>query len=367
MRLFRFDEEVSIPVSQWGSRIRIGPLIAPDARVRVQILHLPPNGLIGRHRAAGRQLFAVVAGEGWVSGGDGRRNEVIAGQAVLWERGEEHEAGSERGLTATSIEGDFELLAAAVTVDIVVSDYDPAWPEWFQRLHDHVWPAVRDVAVRIEHVGSTAVPGIAAKPIIDMDIVLASEDDVQPVIDRLATIGYRWRGDLGVEGRQAFQATRDEGLPPHNLYAVVDNNKAYLDHVLLRDLLRADASARSSYAALKRQNVQIANNNMDIYVAAKARLVAELLSRARAERGLPPATYWEPENPPPLRPLFQQLLEGSHPRRPFQEHGSLAASRSGGARCWTRDITFRSSSAFPETTFPVPSVWRTSCSTGGRR
>ena len=75
----------------------------------------------------------------------------------------------------------------------------------------------------------------------------------------------------------------------------MEDNKAHLDHWLLRDLLREDEDARERYADLKRRNVELADSDMDIYTAAKAALVAELLTRARAERGLPSATYWEPD------------------------------------------------------------------------
>ena len=128
-----------------------------------------------------------------------------------------------------------------------------------------------------------------------MDIVVASEDLVRPAIERLAAIGYRWRGDLGVVGRQAFSRPTGTDLPMHHLYLVVEDNKAHLDHWLLRDLLRSDAEARERYAELKRRNVSLAEGDMDVYVAAKAALVAELLTRARAERGLPPASYWLPD------------------------------------------------------------------------
>jgi GrpB-like predicted nucleotidyltransferase (UPF0157 family) len=185
--------------------------------------------------------------------------------------------------------------ALGVTRPIVVSDYDAQWPAWFERVHERVWPAVEDVALRIDHVGSTSVPGLAAKPIIDMDVVVASDHAVQPVIDCLAAIGYRWLGDLGVVGRPAFGPPGDSDLPPHNLYLVVENNKAHLDHWLLRDLLRDDAEARQRYAALKRENARRAQGDLDVYVAAKARLVAELLTRARRDRGLPPESYWDPE------------------------------------------------------------------------
>lgn len=294
MRIFRFDPEVSIPITQFGSRFSIGPLTGHDTRARVQVMHLPADGLIGRHPTAVQQLFAVVAGDGWVSGDNGKRRPIGPGYAALWDVGEDHEAGSDGGLTAICIEGTFAMWAMGVTKDIVVSDYDPAWPDWFAQVCERVWPAVADVAIRIDHVGSTSVPGLAAKPIIDMDIVVRSADDIRAVIDRLRDAGYQWRGELGVEGRHAFRLLSDEALPPHQLYLVVEDNRAHLDHWLLRDLLRGDPDARERYAALKRANMAIAEGDMDVYVARKAALVAELLTRARAERGLEPVEYWNP-------------------------------------------------------------------------
>jgi GrpB-like predicted nucleotidyltransferase (UPF0157 family) len=139
------------------------------------------------------------------------------------------------------------------------------------------------------------VPGLVAKPIIDLDIAGASERDVPLVIEQLATIGYQWRGDLGVSGREALMAIENQGLAPNNLYVVVENNKAHLDHWLLRDVLRSELEARERYAALKKRNAELADRDMDVYVAAKAEFVADLLTRARPERGFPPASYWQPD------------------------------------------------------------------------
>jgi GrpB-like predicted nucleotidyltransferase (UPF0157 family) len=297
MRIFRFDEELSIPVREFGSRFRLAPLMGLGADVAVHVAYVPAGGAIGRHPAACPQMFAVVAGSGWVSGPDGERTGVSPGYAAWWDTGEAHEVGSEEGLTAVCIEGTFKTRAFAVTQQIVVVDYDPEWPRTFDRIRQHVWPALGDVAVRVDHIGSTSVVGLAAKPIIDLDVVVADEDEVEEAIARLATVGYRWRGDLGVIGRQAFDAPSESTLGRHHLYVVVENNRAHLDHVLLRDLLRADADARQRYAALKRRNVESSNGNIDVYVAAKAALVAELLTRARQERGLPPETYWDPFAP----------------------------------------------------------------------
>jgi GrpB-like predicted nucleotidyltransferase (UPF0157 family) len=287
VKIYRFDEEVSIPVSRFGSRFKIGPLTGTDSRVRVQIMHVPAGGLIGRHPATVQQLFAVVKGTGWVSGGDGRRREMRPGYAALWDEDEEHETGSDSGLTAVCVEGEFEILSTRVVGGpIVVAEYDPAWPDWFEQVRAHVWPAVSEVALRVDHIGSTSVPGLAAKPIIDAVIVVASDAHVAPAIERLARIGYRWRGDLGVVGREAFHPPAAATLPPHRLYVVVENNKPHLDFWLLRDLLRQDAAARARYAELKRRNANEAAGDMEMYVAAKAGLVTELLTRARAERGL---------------------------------------------------------------------------------
>jgi len=295
VRIFRFDVEVSIPVSAFGSDFRIGPLTEDDSRVRVQVMHLAPGGVIGRHPTTVPQMFAVVEGEGEVSGSDGKRRAIGPGYAALWDEGEDHDASSIGGLTAICIEGEFEVSAMKVTTPLVVSGYDPEWPRWFETICDYVWPALRHVALRIDHVGSTSVPGLAAKPIIDIDVVVASEDRIRPAIDRLGRIGYRWRGDLGITGREAFTPPKDAGLPPNNLYVVVEDCRAHMDHWLLRDLLVEDAEARDRYAELKRHNAAHANEDIDVYVAAKASFVAELLTRARAERGLPPVIYWDPD------------------------------------------------------------------------
>ena len=295
MKIFRFDPDVSVPAGQCGSRYKLGALTAPGGDAGIQVVHAEPGGLVGQNEAQADLLFAVVAGAGWVSGREGRRRDLGPGYAAFWDHGETYEAGTDGGMTVVCVEGTFEISAVAVTKDIVVSDYNPAWPRWFEEIRDYLWPAIMDVAIRVDHVGSTSVPGLAAKPIIDVDIVVATEGDVVLIIERLSGIGYRWRGDLGVSGREAFAAPSHVDLPTHHLYVVVKDNRAHMDHWLLRDLLRSDGQARDGYSALKRRNVELAHGDMDVYLARKAGFVAGLLERARRERGLPPVTYWEPD------------------------------------------------------------------------
>lgn len=299
MEVLRFDPEVSVPIAGTGSGdglIRLGPLAGSSALSSAQVLHVPAGAASSLPPARGERLLAVTCGEGWAAASDGRgRTALKPGDGVRWAPGEAAEVGSDAGMTAVLLVGELSVEAFAVTQEVVVEPYDAGWPTRFEEVRAFVEPAVSGmVATRVEHVGSTAVPGLAAKPVIDVDVVVATEDDVSVAVERLAALGYRWRGDLGVRGRQAFAPPAAVSLPRHHLYVVVEGNRAHQDHWLLRDLLRSDAMARERYAACKRENARRCDGNIDVYVAAKAALVAELLTQARAERGLETVEYWIP-------------------------------------------------------------------------
>jgi GrpB-like predicted nucleotidyltransferase (UPF0157 family) len=130
---------------------------------------------------------------------------------------------------------------------VIVLDYDEDWPRRFEELRARIWPVVADIAFRIEHVGSTSVAGLAAKPIIDMTIVVAGREHVPRAIERLATIGYRHLGDLGIEDREAFEHPRD--LPRHNLYVCPEGTIGVVNQLAVRDYLRATPPLRDSMAS----------------------------------------------------------------------------------------------------------------------
>lgn len=164
-----------------------------------------------------------------------------------------------------------------------VVDYDPRWPLWFAEIREGVTPYLAEVPHGCEHVGSTAVPGLAAKPIIDVDIVVPSAELVPLVIGRLAEAGYRHEGDQGIDGREAF-ALPPDAVHYHHLYVVVDGNKAHLDHVVLRDHLRADAADRERYATRKRELAHLLTTDRTAYVDGKGALVEELIAKAGGSR-----------------------------------------------------------------------------------
>lgn len=160
---------------------------------------------------------------------------------------------------------------------IVVENYNPEWATWFQSLQSQIWPAIKECAMSIEHVGSTAIPGLAAKPVIDMDIVVEDVNRLQAAIRSLESIGYTHRGNLGIEGREAFRVP--QGSIKHNLYVCTKDCSALKNHLFLRDHLRASQQSRDLYGGLKQQLASTAVS-IDEYVEGKTAFIVEVLSKS---------------------------------------------------------------------------------------
>jgi len=163
---------------------------------------------------------------------------------------------------------------------IIVVDYDPNWPAIFECLRGRIADALGDVAAAIEHVGSTAVPDLAAKAIIDIDVVLASETMLPAAIERLARLGYSHRGDLGIPGREAFRAPAND--PMHHLYVCPPGSTEFLRHTAFRDYLRAHPEDARVYGDLKMALSERFRDDRTGYMNAKAEFVEDLTSKAIA-------------------------------------------------------------------------------------
>jgi GrpB-like predicted nucleotidyltransferase (UPF0157 family) len=169
---------------------------------------------------------------------------------------------------------------------IVVAEYDPAWQQRFGQLRQEYAPAMAAAGVpvvAIEHVGSTSVPGLAAKPVIDCDIVVAGQD-VAAASEVLTRLGFEPLGELGIPLRWAFK--EPQRLSGTNTYIVVAGSLALRNHLAVRDALRADAGLRREYAAVKRRAGATAAN-IDEYGRAKNAMVQKILAAAgltKAER-----------------------------------------------------------------------------------
>ncbi|HTC95355.1 MAG TPA: GrpB family protein [Terriglobales bacterium] len=163
---------------------------------------------------------------------------------------------------------------------VIVLDYDPNWPGVFQSLRKQIADALGGMAAAIEHVGSTAVPDLAAKPIIDIDVLLASEMMLPATIERLASLGYIHRGNLGIPEREAFYAPAND--PPHHLYVCPPGSAEFRRHMAFRDYLRTHPNDAKIYAGLKIALAQRFCEDRSAYNAAKTEFVLELTQRAIA-------------------------------------------------------------------------------------
>ena len=161
---------------------------------------------------------------------------------------------------------------------IIIVDYDPLWPDLFEELRAPVVAALGDLAVSVEHIGSTAVPGLAAKPIIDMDVVVPSVADIPEAIVRLAILGYVHRGDLGIPGREAFISPA--GKPRHHLYACALDSEELRRHRSFRDYLLTHPEDARAYETLKRAAARRFAEDRAAYNEAKTRFVEAVLQRA---------------------------------------------------------------------------------------
>ncbi|MBI3957477.1 MAG: GrpB family protein [Chloroflexi bacterium] len=150
--------------------------------------------------------------------------------------------------------------------------YDPAWADWFSALREVLAEALGDACLSIEHVGSTSVPGLAAKAIIDIDIVFPL-GGLDGVIERLAAVGYVHAGDRGIAGRESFDlidAQRKANLPSHHLYACPEGNAELARHIFLREWLKRHPDDVAEYARKKFLLAELCDHDRRLYADVKA-------------------------------------------------------------------------------------------------
>ncbi|HRJ42921.1 MAG: GrpB family protein [Caldilineaceae bacterium] len=154
----------------------------------------------------------------------------------------------------------------------LVEEYDPVWAEWFAALRAVLAQALGNAAIAIEHVGSTSVPGLAAKAIIDIDIVFPV-GGLDAVVGRLATIGYVHSGDRGIAGRESFDlmdAERKASLPTHHLYACPEGNPELARHLFLREWMKTHPADREKYSRKKFLLAELCDHDRRLYADVKA-------------------------------------------------------------------------------------------------
>ena len=162
------------------------------------------------------------------------------------------------------------------TASVIVLPYDKAWKTAFEEIKCELEAALAELAIGIEHVGSTSVEGLSAKPCIDIDVVIRDYSVFDAVVERLQTIGYLHEGDLGIRDREAFKYENKPNLQKHHLYVCPQYSAELHRHITFRDFLRSHPEAVRQYSAVKEQAAQLYPNDIDQYIAFKSPCIEEL-------------------------------------------------------------------------------------------
>ena len=150
---------------------------------------------------------------------------------------------------------------------VVIADYDSAWPEHFTVIAASLRTLLGDAVHAVDHVGSTAVPYLAAKPIIDVDVTLVGEQHMARACVRMAAAGYEARGNRYDDGMWAF--LKKKTAPACRVYLCPPGNETHRRRLAFRDCLREDGALRDAYADLKRTLARRFPLDGDAYTAAK--------------------------------------------------------------------------------------------------
>ena len=162
------------------------------------------------------------------------------------------------------------------TTKIIVLPYDRTWNAAFKEIKNELQSAIGDLIIGIEHVGSTSVEGLSAKPCIDIDVVIKDYSVFESVVKKLESIGYIHEGDLGIKDREAFKYSNKPHLQTHHLYVCPQYSEELHRHITFRNFLRNNPEAVKRYSLAKETAAQRYPNDIDKYIECKTPCIEEL-------------------------------------------------------------------------------------------
>ncbi|SHF28255.1 GrpB family protein [Pedobacter caeni] len=171
---------------------------------------------------------------------------------------------------------------------IEVVPYSENWAETFRQLALLFKEDLKDLILGVEHVGSTSVPGLAAKPVIDLDLIIPDKSRLEEIKVILGKRGYLHAGEMGIPGREAFKRSSEytplvavnRVWPAHHLYVCLKDSISLDNHLLFRDFLRANQETADAYALLKIALAKKYPHDIDRYVDGKTDFIIAVLQQA---------------------------------------------------------------------------------------
>ena len=157
--------------------------------------------------------------------------------------------------------------------------YDPAWPRWFEREAARLKAALSQWVVAVEHVGSTSVPGLVAKPVVDIAAAVESESHADACVAPATALGYEYRGLHGDDPRRRYYVLDDDGRRVAHLHLYILPARAWTELLVFRDALRAQPQLADAYASEKYRVAEAVEWNKAAYSIAKGPFIQSALER----------------------------------------------------------------------------------------
>jgi len=164
------------------------------------------------------------------------------------------------------------------TKRVAVVAYDEAWESAFEKIRNEIEAVIGDMILGIEHIGSTSVKGLSAKPCIDIDVIIKDYSVFDEVVRKLETIGYIHEGNLGVKDREAFKYSDKPDLMNHHLYVCPQYSEELRRHITFRDFLRHNTEAVKQYSSVKEKASALFPDDIDKYIEYKTPCIEKLYS-----------------------------------------------------------------------------------------
>ncbi|MDQ3931103.1 MAG: GrpB family protein [Chloroflexota bacterium] len=162
---------------------------------------------------------------------------------------------------------------------VVIADYNPKWPTYFEEEREPLAEAFGPYALDIQHVGSTSVPGLGAKPIIDIAVATEQYPLPDELVQRVVELGFEHVGEYGVPRRHYFRRGANGRYAVH-VHALERTGQEYVRHILFRDYLRAHSERTRAYEELKRHLAETLGHDRHLYTDMKTDFVMETLRLA---------------------------------------------------------------------------------------
>ena len=162
------------------------------------------------------------------------------------------------------------------TIKVVVLAYDEVWKSAFEKIKVEIEEAIGDLIIGIEHIGSTSVEVMSAKPCIDIDVIIEDYSVFHAVVSRLKTIGYIHEGDLGIKNREAFKYSGKKHFQKHHLYVCPKYSEELHRHITFRNFLLSNPTAAKKYSLIKEKAAELFQNDIDGYIEYKSSCIEEL-------------------------------------------------------------------------------------------